>query len=155
MTLKRYQSFDQWLVRDERTGCKNFTGCKVGAGYGRLRIGEKIILAHRHAYELENGPIPAGMLVCHKCDNPACCNHEHLFLGSQITNMQDRAGKGRYGTQAKGQSNGAAKLTDADIPAIRKLLAEGRRQKDIAEMYGVTQPLISMIALRKKWGHLP
>lgn len=155
MAHKRYKSFNEWLVRDERTSCMNFTGGKVGAGYGRLRLGRNVVLAHRYAYELAFGEIPKGKLVCHRCDNPSCCNPDHLFLGDQIDNMRDRKSKGGYRTQAKGGRNGSSKLSDADIPEIRKLLASGVKQKDVAEIYGVTQPLISMIALRKKWDHIP
>lgn len=154
MAHKRYTAFEQWLVRDERTGCLNFTGGKVGIGYGRLRVGRKLVLAHRHAYELAMGEIPDGMIVCHRCDNPSCCNPDHLFLGSQMDNMSDRSGKGRYGSQARGTDNGAAKLTDVDVAEIRRLVSSGAKQKDVAAQFGVTQPLISMIALRKNWDHL-
>lgn len=151
----RHDNFEGWLVLDDKTGCLNFTGGKVGIGYGRLRVGRKLFLAHRVAYEAAFGPIPKGMLVCHRCDNPSCCNPEHLFLGKQLDNMSDRKTKGRYGAQARGGANGSAKLTDADIPRIREQLAAGRKQSDIAADFGVTQPLISMIALRKKWAHIP
>lgn len=154
MAKKRFATFEQWLVRDERTGCMNFSGGKVGAGYGRLRIGQRLMLAHRHAYELAFGAVPDGQLVLHRCDNPACCNVEHLFLGSQLDNMTDRLEKGRFTTQAKGKDNAAAKLTDADVLEIRRLVSEGTYQKDVAEQFGVSQPLISMIALRKNWRHL-
>lgn len=112
------------------------------------------MLAHRHAYELAFGAIPEGQLVLHRCDNPACCNAEHLFLGSQLDNMSDRLVKGRFTTQAKGENNASAKLTDADVLEIRRLVSEGTYQKDVAEQFGVSQPLISMIALRKNWRHL-
>jgi hypothetical protein len=155
MAHKRYETFGEWLVLDKKTGCLNFSGGKVGIGYGRLRIGRRQHLAHRHAYELKFGPIPDGLLVCHTCDNPACCNTDHLFLGSQTDNMSDRMKKGRYGTAARGAKNGSAKLTDAEVTEIRSLISSGMRQVDIAARFGITQPLVSQIALRKKWQHLP
>jgi len=61
-------------------------------GYGRIRFNGKMTLAHRATWSLYFGEIPDSMCVCHRCDEPACCNPNHLFLGSQQENINDRQG---------------------------------------------------------------
>jgi len=77
------------------TGCWEFQGYKDEKGYGKIRVGKRIRRAHRYSYELAKGPIPKGMYVCHKCDNPSCCNPDHLFLGTPKGNTQDMIRKDR------------------------------------------------------------
>lgn len=78
-----------------------FAGCflwlrgKNNMGYGQLFVKGKMVLAHRRAWELENGPIPEGTCVLHSCDTPLCVNPRHLFLGTMKDNQQDSASKGR------------------------------------------------------------
>lgn len=75
--------------------CVEWTGRRTATGYGRLVRGGKHLYAHRWTYQQEHGPIPAGMLVRHTCDNPPCVNPEHLVLGTQADNMRDMAERGR------------------------------------------------------------
>jgi hypothetical protein len=75
--------------------CWDFKYGKTQAGYGHINDRGKNIYAHRFAWELTNGVIPDGLLVCHHCDNPGCCNPSHLFLGTTADNMHDRDAKGR------------------------------------------------------------
>lgn len=81
-------------------GCVEWQGTRTG-GYGMMWRGSRMWLVHRLAYEDEVGPIPAGLLVLHKCDNPACYNVDHLYLGTQRDNMRDRDTRGRNGHKAK------------------------------------------------------
>lgn len=79
-------------------GCLEFTGKRQKTGYGHIGSGGKhgqTLLAHRVAWEVANGPIPDGLLVCHHCDNPPCCNPEHMFLGTKSDNAVDCIRKGR------------------------------------------------------------
>ena len=87
--------------------CWPWTGSVCSDGYGTIgttgegREGSKIVGTHRVAYESVHGAIPSGMCVCHRCDNPRCCNPAHLFLGTQRDNVYDCIAKGRRGAQKR------------------------------------------------------
>lgn len=123
-------------------------------GYGKLTINGRGYYAHRLAYELGEGPIPAGFDVMHECDNPACINPAHLVAGPRSKNMADCHKRGRSRIPAprmSGESNGAAKLTTAAVSSIRELLSDGLPQAAIARQLGVSQSNISNIKRGKGW----
>jgi len=128
--------------------CWEWTKGRVEQGYGRLSVGLGEVRAHRLSFEIAFGPIPEGLMVCHHCDNPPCCNPSHLFVGTNTDNMADMATKGR---SLQGTRHHKAKLTDDDVRAIR---ADCRMQIEIAPAYGVTQGLIGMIKRGEVWKHL-
>lgn len=83
-------------------GCWEWTGSTSRPGWhGRISVNHRLVMTHRVAYELWVGPIPEGLFVCHRCDNPPCCNPAHLFLGTTRDNMRDAAAKGRTGPQIR------------------------------------------------------
>jgi len=134
--------------------CWPWPGARTSTGYGNIRLGGRKgrnVKAHRLAYELAHGPIPDEMLVCHKCDNPPCCNPAHLFLGTTLDNVRDKISKGR---DTKGETNGRARLTDENVTAIRERQAAGESQRHLAHEFGVSEATISRVVNRKLWGHV-
>ena len=131
--------------------CVPWPGYLNRRGYGCLRYNGKWSLAHRVAWEKERGPIPPGVCVLHRCDNPPCINPDHLFLGTQLDNIADRHRKGRNG-RLPGESNGRARLTEAQVRAIR---SDTRSKVAIAQTYGISNVLVGLIKRRKIWKHVP
>lgn len=118
--------------------------------YGKMEVNHRSITTHRLAYEHWNGPIPEGMCVCHTCDNKACVNPAHLYLGTVAENSADAAAKGFYDRKF-GEDNNSAKLTTEQVLAIR---ADTRTQTAIAATYGIDQSTVSYIKRRKRWTHI-
>lgn len=142
--------------KDPITGCIEWTGALNDNGYGvmgRGRRGEGLIKAHRVAYELKHGPIPDGMGVLHRCDNPPCCNDEHLFLGNQTANNADMDAKGRRSPLPvlKGEENGSSILSSNQVIEIKRFLSLGKSQRAIAMAFGVSQATINNINTGRNW----
>lgn len=122
-------------------------------GYVRLTLSTgKSIGAHRLAYVARYGDIPDDMLVCHTCDNRACVNPDHLFLGTPQDNMTDMVNKGR---SLFGERNPKNKLSEADVMNIRRLYYDGDTASKIAVMYDTSQHYVYNIVWGKTWVHLP
>jgi len=142
------------VAGNEPDGCWEWTSYKFSNGYGSFFYDNKNHRAHRVAYEFTEGTIPNGMVVCHHCDNVACCNPQHLFLGTQLDNVLDRDSK-RRGRWLKGEEKPEAKLTEQDVRAIRQEYAHGDiTTRQLAKRYGVHQSNICHIIHRRKWRHI-
>ena len=131
-------------------GCWEWAAHKDRDGYGQFKIAERTQKAHRVAYQLYVGEIPAGLCVCHRCDNPGCVNPSHLFLGTQADNTHDRENKGR-GKDQCGEKNGSSKLTEKQVIEIRARHSEGIAQVALAKELGVSQATISLIVRDHTW----
>lgn len=149
------RSFTEVVRRpDLADPCLEYDGYRNPKGYGMGGRNGKIVLLHRWALEQALGrPLAEGMLACHHCDNPPCSQGSHLFEGTHKDNACDRNSKGRAARKS-GELNGNHKLCDSDIPNIRRMLSEGKIQREVAEAYGVHQTLIGFIKRGVAWGHV-
>ncbi len=131
-------------------GCWLWIGGWSRKGYGRTTGNGLSVLAHRIFYSAHVGPIPDGMMVCHKCDTPACCNPAHLFLGTAADNNDDMVAKKRS-RAARGTLNGSAKLTENEV---REIFYDSRPYSNVAADYCVSTTAVSRIKRGLRWAHL-
>ena len=133
-----------WVKVDKRgeDECWEWKASRHPKGYGMFRFNRMSAYAHRIAWMLVYGQIPEGLYVCHRCDNPPCCNPDHLFLGTQKDNMLDSALKGRQ----------RIKLSEKDIIEIRRKCTIDRiSQIQLAEQFGISNRTISQIVAGDRW----
>ena len=153
-----------WAKVDQSGECWVWTGAKRSKGYGAfayIKNGDVIHgRAHRYSYELHTGPIPAGLFVLHRCDNPACVRPDHLFLGTNQDNVTDMMRKGRHvagGTYAPGQyqrgeDHHNARLTPELVTNIRREYEQGGTSfSRIATKYGIAIGHAFRIVRRRAW----
>lgn len=134
--------------------CWKWKRCKDGKGYGVTSLGGKQYLIHRLVYEQTYTKIPEGIFVCHSCDNPACCNPMHLWLGTHQDNMNDMYEKGR-GNKSCGEEHYNVILSDRDVLEIREKFTTGNyTQTKLGKMFGVCHQHISDIVNNKRRNHI-
>lgn len=129
-------------------GCRSWLGSRLPKGYGSFRIGgagSRKQGAHRVAYALTHGECPAGTHVRHTCDNPVCCNPDHLVPGTNADNVRDAKARGR---NARGERHGQAKLTDAQVAEVRAQRAAGILAHKVAARFGVSAGYVYHLAMR-------
>jgi hypothetical protein len=145
-----------FIPKREKNTCWVWQGGRNGEGepYGRFGLKQgKTVYAHRYARELIHGPIPEGVCVLHKCDNPPCVNPDHLFLGTRADNNADKMMKGRFPVP-KGELNGRSILTEQNVHKIRDLIKIGIPLKKIACRMQVAHNTIYDIATGRRWSHI-
>lgn len=129
----------------------------VHGGYGQLMLWDgwkrTLVKAHQLAYRIHKGDPPPGTMVCHKCNNPKCCNPEHLYAGTRKDNWRDaiQAGTASILPHHKGEDCLHSKLTEAQVKFIRDSKDKG---VVLAKVFGVTKTSISHIRSGKTWKHL-
>jgi len=151
-----------WSKVDKSGDCWNWTGGILRKGYGSFGVKNngiwKTATASRVAYLLTYGEIPAGLNVCHRCDNPACVNPEHLFVGTFKDNIHDALKKGRMlsgwhlNGAGEGERNPQAKLTWERVNEIRSCYKSGKWiQRELAAKFSISPRQVRNIIYNKQW----
>ena len=167
MSISSVERF--WRKVNKTDGCWIWTAARQRRGYGAFWTPEKIYPAHRWIYQVLNGPISLDLQVCHHCDNPPCVRPDHLFVGTRRDNMLDCARKGRRGMQphpansqfrnrrtiqCRGEDQGNAKLTTAQVLEMRQLANEGATAAAVARKFSINAGHVRRIIARKAWTHV-
>ena len=157
LTTKDIERFWSKIDKRGRNQCWPWVAKSVGrGGYGVLSVGpaisRRLYRAPRIAYFLNTGQYSDRLCVCHRCDNPACCNPAHLFIATHGENLIDMRRKGRG---AKGEQVGSARLTATQVLEIRARHSNGGISiRRLAMEYGVDPVTIFFIVHRKNWRHV-
>jgi hypothetical protein len=125
-------NFESLYIPEPTSGCFIWTGYVNSWGYGQFNVKGRIWKAHRAAYEDAKGPIPEGLLVLHRCDNPACVNPDHLRLGTDVDNAREKATRKRVPT----------KISEDQVRSIR---AATGRYREIADKYKISAAWVCRI----------
>jgi hypothetical protein len=147
--------FLQRIKKGRASECWEWTGARMNAAWhGQWRSSEgKHELAHRAAWRLFVGPIPDGLQVLHRCDNPVCVNPSHLFLGTQADNCRDMWAKNRANPQTlRGEKHGMSKL---NAPLVREIRSSVETARAIAARLGISPTTVYDVRNRKLWKHIP
>lgn len=153
---QRTAKFWSRVKKTDGDGCWAWTGATNGPGYGKIWDGKRVEMAHRFSHRVAVGPIPPGIEVCHKCDNPICVRPDHLFLGTRADNSRDAYRKGRL-VLVRINSTGFGvpkKMNATKIRAIRAAYETGESQQAIADRHGVHQTFVSAVVRRRCWRHV-
>ena len=147
------QKFWEKVDRRGPDDCWPWSASTDKNGYGQIGMTRthRRTLAHRLSWTIANGPIPNGLSVLHRCDNPGCVNPGHLFVGTPFQNTRDCIEKGRF---QMGETHGNARLNNRAVHKIFALRSRGFTQKQIGKSVGCTQSNVSRILLGKMWVHL-
>lgn len=140
-------------LRVSRLDCWEWQGSKVRNGYGRIGVNKKDWLVHRLIYELCVSHVPPSRVICHRCDNPSCCNPSHLYAGTQADNMRDAVSRGNHYKPCPKGSRKARKLTDDAVRDIRRRADIGGKGivSKLAREYGVSAVLVSQVIHRHRY----
>lgn len=148
MTKIEFQEWFNSKLITTNEGCKEWSGCRFKQGYGVIRISGKNLKAHRVSLEHSLGrPLRESMHALHSCNNPPCCNPDHLREGTNQENVDDKL---RSNRQPRGETNGKAKLTLDQVNEIRQN-QKGLTQYQLADQYNVKRPCIAKILSGKTW----
>jgi len=156
MKPKKNKLTDVWGRIDKKSEdeCWEWVGGKDTYGYGIIMIDQVSWRSHRVVYTLTYNTIPDKLCVLHSCDNPACCNPKHLWLGTKQDNSIDMVKKGRH-CDVRGIKHGRCKLLERDVLEIRRLYSSGNYSKtELSKKYNVGRTQITRIINNESWKHI-
>ena len=150
------ERIERYLAKVDRRGpddCWPWTGKVQEHGYGVFWDGTREVRAHRWGHEALVGPIPEGQIIRHRCDVRVCQNPAHWQLGTQADNVRDMIERGRkVVTPMRGEANGNARLTVAQVQEIRLRYAQGgETYYTLGAEFGITPTAVGHIIQRRKW----
>lgn len=134
------------VEKGDRGACWPWTRGRFPFGHGFVKLNGRTTGSHRIAWHLARGPIPEGLCVLHKCDNPPCCNPDHLFLGTHRDNANDRHRKGRTA-----RINHTAKVSAGEVAIIRAEYKRGVSTRDLSARYHIDMCAVWRIATYRTW----
>jgi len=136
MTIPLKKRLESKLVLNSTNypNCLEFIGARIPTGYGLIRVGKGMLRAHRVTWMLHHGSMPT-LHVLHRCDNPSCCNIDHLFLGTHADNMADKKSKGRTRL-------GDRKMGTVMVLCAEKMRMQGLTYKSISKFLGVCESTV-------------
>lgn len=152
--LPKKSAWDTLDKSQNNDGCWLWTRSKTGGGYGVTTYKGKTTSSHRVSWEETYGPVPEGLFVLHRCDNPPCCNPAHLFLGTHLDNMRDKTLKNRNNA-ARGEKSGKSILTDDNVTQMRRLRNQGYTLKMLGDRFKISMSTVSIVCRGHTWRHVP
>lgn len=148
------ERFEEKYIPEALTGCFLWIGAiHSNWGYGSFRYNGKTIKAHRASYQIYKGEITNNLQVLHKCDNPACVNPNHLFLGTNVDNRNDMNKKNRANPPS-GSNHWNAKITKDQVIKMRELFYAGEEITKLSIIYSLNKKHIQDICKRRSWRHV-
>lgn len=159
-------------VSDPVTGCLVWGGAKSDDGYGQIWHGpdKRLYLTHRVMCAAHHGEIPQGGMACHNCDNPSCCNPDHLYIGDVRTNAADMASRKRGylqknpdrvrdlasmgGRACAGKNlfrNGISVSAKLVVEQVKEIRTSALRSRDLAAKFGVSRKTVEAVRRGKTW----
>lgn len=144
--------FAEMYIPEPNSGCWLWSGNTQVKNYGVFYIGRRGYLAHRVSYTMHVGNIPDRLHVLHLCDNPCCVNPDHLYVGTHLQNMDDRAARGR--SKGGGQRGTECPWAKLDETTVRRIRADKRPGSVAAREYGINSGTFYKIKRRERWSHI-
>lgn len=146
------ERFEEKFEKIDGNTCWEWKAHRTPKGYGSIKINRRMRSAHRVSWELYEGPIPEGLCILHRCDNPPCVRPSHLFLGTQAENVADMISKNR---KAIGVNSGSNKLNESQVHEIRRIFQEGGISKrKLGRQFGVSDMTVFFIVTGQLWRHI-
>jgi hypothetical protein len=152
--------FNRHCLKGQPDECWPWMAYRNESNYGQTRIGgrgSKAVLAHRLSWIVHFGEIPVGMHILHKCDNPPCCNPNHLFMGTNYDNILDRVKKGRskpWLKNAPREKHPRSKIFSQELKEMIKMRESGGKVVEIARKFNISHEHCSLLINKAKRGEL-